>query len=266
MATLEASDTLDDGEVRNTSRGWEATRGFRVAGLSGPTARRLTDAVMFPGVPRYGERHPSLPINVVDVQARYLPDSPHDVSIRVSYRVPDEEESLGGEDGEGEIEVDAVLISSMTYRDVHGEIMRVQYDGVPYLYTVNGETQSAGHVQILKVITATVERPQVTVRVNRTEGQPPIAKAIRYSGRVNQSAIWGYGAGTWLCRRISSRAVSGGRHKVTYELVLDPSGWRLEGAVDYTGLIPFDATPGNGIEYFTVYPSVDFAPLRLSIR
>lgn len=251
---------LESSSAERTFRGWQVTEVYPVTDAVGV---ELDDIAEANGIPRIGAKHPRKPIRVVSVTAQWVNADNGVAHVTVEYGVPDPDENGDGSDTEGEFEIDAVLVSETTYRDIRGAIMRVSYDGRPYVFTQAGEQQDVGRVQLTKVITANVDRPQVSLRFTRIEATADIDRIVSISGHVNQAPFLGYPAGTWMCRRINPRRIAGGRYRTTYELLYDARGWRAEGAVDYTGLVPFDATPGNGIEYFDIYPSADFGPLRV---
>lgn len=261
---IDAARTLEGDRVEQTARGWSSVSRYVVVEAAGES---LYDATRLDGIPRLGQAHPQIPgIQVINKSAeRIAGDSA--VAVTVEYGVPDPDDTGDGAgiEGQGEIEIDAALISEQTYRDIRGAIMRVSYDGRPYLFTIDGEEQSVGRVRLTKVITANVERPNVSLRFTRVERDISIAQIAALTGKINRSPFLGFPAGTWLCRRINPRAIAGGRYRTTYELIYDPRGWRLEGAVDYAGLVPFDATPGNGIEFFDIYEQADFSPLRIGV-
>ena len=76
-------------------------------------------------------------------------------------------------------------------------------------------------------------------------------------GAVNAREWSGYAPLTWLCTNFSSRSDSG-VVVVEFEALYNPDSWRVRHELQIAGRVPEQATIGNGIGVFDVYPEFDF--------
>ena len=63
----------------------------------------------------------------------------------------------------------------------------------------------------------------------------------------------------------SDPSLDRGRWLNTYEVVYRADTWRLRSDIEFNGAPPSDATEGNGIEFFDVYPTANFNNLGFSL-
>lgn len=261
---IEQSDIVGQSSVARTADGWEATRIFLVRGTDGDAASRPYLAAITAGVPQLGDPHPAIAgIQCVSVEARPQDDQATIFAVTCVYRVPSESETPGAADGAGVLTLGATTVSDPTYVDINGELIAVTMRN-PELVNQDGTPETVIGT-VTTVVQAEVDRPQVTVRVVRTEDNPPFDRLVRFVGKINRGRWSGFEAQTWLCRNIESEPVAGGRHKVTYEMVYDARTWRLRATINVSGIVPRNAILGNGIEYFDVYDTEDFDALGFTV-
>lgn len=259
---------IDDATVRHDASGVQVVRRALLSNIGGPSALRQRAALEAGGLPRYGDRHPAWPdLRVVDVALSAIDIAQWEVAI--TYRVPDPNE-LAHMESVGTV-IDrswfAVTVTEEAVTDINGERLYHWYSGNPLTPSIIGSgvsfSRSLSRQLIWKNEAAEVQRPSVGARITVSE-QASIEDNLRFSGSIN-SAFWsGYQPKTWLVGGMESRW-DRDRWLNTYELFYKADTWRFESRVEYFGAPPDDATEGNGIAFFDVYPQENFNRLPFGL-
>jgi len=240
-------DPIEGTHLRRTSDGFEARRVAFVAGLSGSAADRLRQAMECQGVPRVGDAHPTiagLHVSAVDAE----PDGATGAKLTIHYRP-----RPAGAAGSASIEVGSSLLQVTARTDREGNPITVAHS--PTGKPADLQTQSAAVAMLV---------PQITLRFMRIEQAAPTAKAQRFVGTVNRSAVFDGAAGTWLCTGITGRSSDGGRtFEVCHAFQHKADGWQPTASfVDpRTNRVPVDAKQGVGVRTVKVYREMEFREL-----
>lgn len=241
---------LPRGDVKIAPSGTTARRYFLVQDPLGPASSKLYNAINDGQLPTKTDAHPVIPSLVATgLTASQVGNDPNRVLVEVQYNERTSETTSGEEDQSVQtIEVSIDTFSETTVRDASGAVMKIKYTG--------------GTLVTEKVIETQVERPTATVRISRTESVPPkLLVSNNLVGSMNSVSWSGFPPKTWLFRGASSRQQPDGKSRVTYEFTHNPQTWRAQGTIIVGASIPNDITVENGIAFFDVYPSFDFARL-----
>ena len=268
-------DLINTGTLSDGPEGKRQTALYLVSGVTGDLFNRRANALEHPEIPRKFSQHQRFPECVVtEKTVEPVDDSPTRFIVRVLWselRPGQNLAEMSGAFGPLTWSGGSRSFAETITRDVNGELMYVYYRGTPALEVIDLDT---GEVTTNVVATslfrsstiasATVDRSLQTLRGRRWERNTPEFIATRYRERVNASAWRGYAPKTVLCFELSWDAAERGGYNVTYEFVINPKTWAHEGAISINGLVPSDATPGNGLQTFEIYETVDFGPLSLT--
>lgn len=260
-------DIIDGARVTETAQGLEVTRVAHIKGISGDRVLRARAAIEAPGMPRYGDVHPAWgDLRVVDIQLSAI--DAQQWTAQIIYRVPSAGElaHMGAAGVVIERSWFAVTVTEERNTDINGERLYHWYKGRPLTPVLIGSTltwQRTTTQFLWKNELAEVQRPSVGARIVMSE-LSDIRERLPFSGAINSARWSGYGPGEWLLGGMESREERG-RWVNTHELFYNPDTWRFESVVEYFGAPPDDATAGNGIARFDVYPSMNFnlLPFRL---
>lgn len=247
------TDILDsDLEIRDGAL--KLRRIFYVTEVPGSKQDKLWNALNTGGIPAQGDPHPVIPnVRARDFRVASLVRDPDKYQIEVTYEPPQAGDATDEQTGQT-VEVSIDTFQESTVRDVNGEIMKVNY--------AEGVSGNIGVADVTQIIEFTVERPTVSVRIQRQETSPP--KALVLNNRVGtvNSATWSaFPPKTWLFRGASSSQQSAANFRTTYNFLYNENTWRAEGRVNVDGRLPENASIENGIAFFDVYRSFDFNTL-----
>lgn len=260
MARLERIDVVEGGSLSETQDGYEVVRIAWVEDLTGRAEERLYNAVRAAGVPRYGDPHPSIQnLRVVQRSAAFEGGKDR-VIVTLTYRVPQANESPpsdpAGNTQAGIVRVGSTVQGGTTQKDVDGDPIVVKHK----LQGSTAFTTQGADVEL--------SIPQHVLSETRKERSTPANTSRAFTGKVNQFAIWGGAARTWLCTRIDGTTNDGGlTYEVTYEFQFNDQTW--DATVVFrdpeTGR-PVDAPVAReGIKTVQVYQVANFAALGLSL-
>lgn len=246
------TDLVERSSASNTVRGWEVDRTFHIEGLDGDETKKLYDAGTAPGVPHYGDPHPTIPdIKVESLQIE--PSGSFSAYVVVHYANLFAFRGFGTPE-RAVIEVSGSIVSTRATTHRNGKEIKIQtapasaQGGIP---EVNG--------------TVDVFEPQATFTYTRREIGDPGDKALRYVNSVNGSPFRGKPRWTWLCTNITGRSIDGGTiFDVTYSFQYNPGlppwnrGWQPI-AVNYeNGKVPDNAQPDPTQLEMIQYTLVDY--------
>jgi len=248
----------------------------RVAGLSdraGSVSDRLRDAIASPGVPRLGDRHPTvagLAVVAIDAEA----ESPDVARVSIRYGLRSSTSSPAAVTSH---DASAIHITQLAATMQHDITSR---DHVGRLLTV---THTQGETTTTQIAQPRVSRPTPTLRLTRTVSQSVVSLAMQYVGSVNRHACKHGGApGTWLClaveattpadagdiTRANNRTANVTRRceqRAVFVFAYRASGWAEEitWRDPMTGLPPGDLVANVGRRTVAVHPQSDFRPVGL---
>lgn len=260
-------DFIQDAIVRQDNAGVEVTRRARLK-QRGQKETAQRQALEAPGLPRYGDRHPSFP----DLKLVNITLTPIDVATWdgvLIYRKPTPSDLIQTEAAGTVIDRAwfAITVTEQRNTDVSGERLYHWYSGFPLTPSITGSSikfsRSLAKQLVVKNETAEIQRPTVGTRITVIENDN-IEQRVDFSGTINASRWSGYGAQTWLLGGLDSR-LDQGRWVNAYELFYKPDTWKFESVVEYFGAPPSDATLGNGIARFDVYAKMNFNALPFTI-
>ena len=274
------ADLINTGSLRESVDGTTVVTEYMVTDVTGNTSALRTNALAAAGIPKLHDPHGTVPgISVIDREVIPVPDSPHMWIVRVTFESPrpgtapvDPTQPFGEMTWSGSVrsEVEEVL------HDADGNPLIVQYRGRPVLEQLDpftGEVTSNnsttyGYFRYSFVHNAELERPLMTLNGTRWERDDPESKAARYQGHTNQVTWRGYAPETMLIREIGfDPNTEFGGWDVRYTFVYDRKTWRLEKSLKIASSIGFqtpqDATLGNGIERFKMFPTLPFSVLAV---
>lgn len=250
-------DIISDQSLKRGSEGYEAERVYIVESAGTPEAR-LYSAITTAGIPQFGDPHPVIPdVQVNDITASPVTGAtPNLVKVRVNYAGPSPEDLIAAGETDvssGEISFNTSLASELTYRDINGQFIIVEW---------RGGTISTKYAGI------EVQRPQLSVRLKRTESALPKSVIENFLGKVNSTSWAGFPPKTWLCTAVDVNEESAGKFVVDYGFSYKADDWRVEVTVGLTQAqideLPLDVDSGNGFGIFDVYKTADFNALGLS--
>lgn len=246
---------LIGGEYRIAGRGRELRRLGVVSGLTGTAAARFAEAERASGMPRLGDRHPSLPdLSVVDIKiSPPRADDTGRMEVEITYA---DVQGSGDAVGDVTVSVRSELLTEETIRDINGDLI-----GTRYSVNINNPTFTLNTVQEI-VQRVEVQRPTFALDFTRIETRSGLEAALKLSGSVNRGTFQRQPSHTWLCA-VDSDQLDATRHRVRYAFTYNAKTWRAEIKHTSGGLIPTDVTVVNGISFVDVYPLVDFGGLGL---
>jgi len=255
-------DIAGKGSLTRTVDGFQVERVYIVDDVQGTPETRLYNAMATSGIPQYGDPHPILPdVLVTNISARLVSSkTPNQVSVNVSYSIPDKEDTPADEDelASGVPVISAALVNEDTFLDVNGEFMRVVFTRQ---FTQGIFRKTFHNAQV------SVQRPQMRVTLTRTEPAIPKDTIAKFLGTVNAQPWSGFPEKTWLCSSIDVNDEKTG-FEVGYSFIYKSETWRAEVTVgipaDVIDDFPPDKTTGNGYGVFDVYHTEDFNLLGLS--
>jgi len=261
-------DIVDGATVRQTAAGVEAIRRARITGAKGPATERARLAFETPGLPRYGDAHPSIAgLRVVDINLEAVDTEQWEATI--TYRVPDPNELATMEPAGTVIDREwfSTTITEEIVQDINGGRLYHWYAGNPLTPLIIGSgikwARSASPQFVWKNESAEVQRPSVGARVVITSAAS-LKAFIALGGTINGGWWSGYPPRTWLIGGVQSRWERT-RWVNTWELLYNPDTWRFRSVVEYFGAPPDDAIEGNGIALFDVYRDENFNRLGFEL-
>lgn len=277
------ADLIDSGSLRETAGGITAVTEYLVSGVTGGADTLRSNALQATGVPRLGDPHPSISgISVIEREVVPVSGSPSKWKIRIIFESPALSD-FGGDAGaidvsspyskmawSGSVRSESEEVST----DADGNTLLVTYRGRPVLdsldpYSGNVTTGTPYvYARYSFVHSAEIERPLMTLTGSRWERDDPERRSAASQGHTNLVAWRGYEPETMLIREISfDPNPQIGGWDVRYVLVYDPRTWRTERTFRIGTHIGFqtpqDATIGNGIERFKMFPTAAFSALGI---
>jgi hypothetical protein len=242
-------DRVEGSSMRQAADGLEADRIAHVTGLSGSAPDRLKQALGARGLPAVGQPHPTI-ANLYVHALSAEPNGPDAAVVTIRYV------SRGAQAGSLPlVRIGSSLTQTTTDIDADGRRITVSY-------SPTGE-ESAERTQGMRVA---IRSPQTTLQFTRSEQASPLAKARRFVGRINRTAVFDSGPGTWLCTAITGQSIDGGTtFEVTYAFQHDARSWQP--TVSYidpkTNRPPADLIDGVGSRTVRVYEEAEFKELGL---
>ena len=263
-------DYVQGATVRQNANGIEVVRRARISELAGPKVLRQREALDAVGLPRYGDRHPAWgDLRVVEIDLTSLDVGQFEAQITYRYPSPTE---LAHMESVGTV-IDrqwfAVTVTEAKTTDINGDALRNFYYGDPLTPNI-----SAGRLRLTKLFgqlaikadNAEIQRPSIGARVTMSEADSiaPLLTQGFGQGGINLGRWSGYPPKTWLVGGMDSQWERD-RWVNTYELFYKPDTWQFRSTVEWYGAPPSDATVGNGIQIFDVYPTVNFNQLPFTL-
>lgn len=252
-----------EGALSRDKDGFRHTRVFIVTDLTGTPSQRLYKALTTPGVPQFGDGHPSIPgIFALNIQSE--PEAKQNTLARVvvDYESPsfdNQSPSEGGTEQEPTIQVGSNVTTAKTQKNKDGNQLFVS------LVTSAGVNRDqVGEVDI--------QIPQSVVQFQRRESGTPLTKSIEYTGAVNSLSVGQtrfFAERTLLCTAIEGQSDDNGRtFTVTYQFQYEPNTW--DATLVFQDTETDRAHPdvnlanSNGIKVERVYRERDFRKLNLN--
>jgi hypothetical protein len=240
------------GGIRATrdASGTRIETGAMIDELGGEAEAKILAALTHPDLPAFGSPYPGrADLLLLEVSAELIDTD--NARIGMIYRVPAAGENPSGiaADQIVSVEIDSTTTTETTRLDAGGNLMINTYTGFPIL----AGAVSTSLYSVRKVVDAEILRPQMSVRIVQDRRTRPLELARRFVGTVNADVWSGDPARTWLCTGITA-ALQGSAWRTTFSLAYRPQTWRVTDAVEVAGQLPGDATPGNGIATYDVYP------------
>jgi len=266
-------DLIESGRLLRTPDGYRVEIQSIVTGIGGSTDACRYNALGAPGLPAYGTSHPVVPgIFLLEQYVEDLPSSTNQFKVRLIYREPKPGDLAGvaGEQyGTASIILDAGTADEEATEDIHGERLFTVYSGLYTYQTYITGTQELTERQAYvssawSYPTVSVSMPQLVLRVNRWERDNPEAVAKDLTGAVNSATWRGYQAKTLLCTGVNASPNSKGGFNVGYILRHDPKTWRFTDHITLSGSKIREATIGNGITIWDLYPLYDLNRLQVT--
>lgn len=259
-------DSISDAFIEQSTNGVSVRRVAIVSGISGSSATVLGNALLAPGIPRFGDSHPIYNTTVQSVRAEPASNqSPDTVKVIIDYGFPqpsgDDFGIIVDEVAPPTIEVISTVQSVTTNKDVDNKLITVSKTTTDAQGNPTTDTQGG---------TVSFQAPMTTVRFRRKEPFSPGNKSVLYTGKINSGPIDGFAPHTWLCTNLSGISNDGGNtYNVTYEFQhnidtwdavivwTDPKTGLPDPAVDANGNIT------SGVAVVQIYREIDFSPLQL---
>ena len=159
--------------------------------------------------------------------------------------------------------VGSTVQGGTTQKDVQGNAITVRH-----VFPSDHEDPEFAGRTITQGADVELSIPQLVLTETRKERATPANTARAYVGSVNQFAIFGGAARTWLCTRIEGTTNdAGATYEVTYEFQYAEQTWDAVVVFrDPNTQRPVDAPEeGEGIKTVQVYRVANFAALGLSL-
>lgn len=261
-------DYLENAEVVHDERGIVARRTGRLSDITGNPEAKPRAALEAVGLPRYGDPHPAwnnlkastIVLRAIDVKQW---------QVEIEYREPTaNEKALSTPIGEVvEVTWFSTNVTIDVLYDARGRRMFHWYAGYPTSLQISGgrifETSTGGRQLGVKAERGSVQIPSVGARVLMAEATDP-RKRLGFIGKVNSNFWSGFKPRTWLFAGLAGN-LDRGRWLNTYEIIYREDTWRLRSDIEFNGVPPSDASVGNGIRFFDVYPLRNFNNLGFSL-
>lgn len=262
------ADVVEGAALSENSEGYESTRVYLVTELGGNPDNRLYLAAQTPGLPRFGDPHPSIPgLRCVERQIVLSKGSHDSAQVTLTYRVPKAQETPAGEPGPGGAPVAGIVRVGSTVQQTTTQKDRTG-SAITVTHTFPDTDEEFGGKTIPQGVDVDISVPNLVLSETRNEARTPADTARAYVGTVNQFAIWGGAARTYLCTRIDGQTSDGGKSfEVAYEFQYNPATWdatvvfrdpRTQRPVD-------NPTQGQGLKTVRIYPEANFGALGLSL-
>ena len=274
MASLEKR-----GYTYSESAGVKTVNGeFQITGLPTSFPGTIQAALTCEGVPRVGqalEGWPELVCVSVDVGGVLSADDTRTRVVSavfdnapvsaVASSVPADGSDLGGWRIDGQVRT----VTETRRRDWRGDLMLINYQGYPYLESLNIAT---GELTIVPVgvnfrahrfVTAEVDTSLTSYLCKRWQREHPLALSQRFDRVVNADNVLGHGALQVLTEGFAWTDNPQGGYDVQLYLTQKRDGWLHPGVIKINGAEPVDLEVGNGLEYFELYEPKTFAELGL---
>lgn len=262
-------DQIQNASLRHGAQGVELQRIAHLSNISARPDAVHAAALFAPGMPRYGDPHPSFPeLHVVDIALEALDIKQWRATLTYREPSPAERAHFAPLGSVIDVEWFSTQVTVDKLYDANGERMFHWYGGNPTTITLVGgnvvETRIAGGRAIgTKAERADVQIPSVGVRVTLVENTNPRTRQ-RFIGMTNVGYWSGDPPQTWLFVGLAGRQERR-RWINTYELAYRQDTWLLESIIEFNGAPPSDATEGNGITRFKVYPSNNYQRLGFEV-
>jgi len=238
-ANVIISDLVADSSVIDSESGLTAVRAFMVRNIEeGEPSFRGFAALQLEGIPKQGEKHPTIPDMFVTSRST-ASLGPNTISVRVQYR------------GGTTLEFSASVQNTVTVFDAEGNTIKVSHR------EPQGDGFDAGVEQVKEV---TKQTPMATVRVTRYDPNWSPQETLTMVGHLNREFFLGDNRGAWLCTAVSADTQStSDTSRVTYEFqrgpdqvtdsthALQPSWKVLAKYTDAKGVPIDDLEWGNGV-------------------
>lgn len=265
------ADIIEGASLSEDADGYEATRVYLVTELGGAAHNRLYLAGQTNGLPRFGDPHPSIPrLRCVQRAITLAKGSDNNAQVTLTYRVPKAQETpaggggSGGAPAPGVVRIGSTVQSKITQKDKSGNAITVTHK-FPNTKAIDEEFRGLTKTQGVDV---DIQAPNLVLSETRNEARSPAALARAYVGTVNQFAIWGGAARTYLCTRIDGQTSDGGKtFEVSYEFQYEVQTWDAPVVFrDPKTQRPVDnLVAGEGLKIVRVYAEANFALLGLSL-
>lgn len=263
---------IERGSVRRDADGWVVEEHAYVDDVGGNDRARMYNATNAPGLPRYGSAHPSVPgVFLASIDVRPEAGSNSQFAVVLTYRRPGQNGTAplnpGARFGPATIALSSDVADEEVLKDVDGNRLIVKFSGsYTRLQWVAGELLqfSTSVPYAFGQHTAVVSRPQLVVRVSRFERDRPTTVARQVTGAVNRTRWDEFAPRTLLCTSVDASLADDG-YQVSYIFRYNPETWRFRALINLGGGAnpPPEATIGNGIEEYDVYPLYDYNSLGL---
>ncbi len=259
MSITVLPDQVEGSSLRVGAGGIEVDRMFLVQGITGPAHAKAYRATSAPGIPAYGDPHPSVPYAFVNA---IVPTSKGGGTfyVRVGY---------ASKSSSNDPKKTQITVGTTCQQET---IVPLGTNGKPL--TVSGPDPDDATKTKVVGGTVSVFLPHSSLTFIRTEPASPGEKSRLYSGKVN-SGRWNCDAngkpGQWLCMGIIGVSDDGGEtYVVTYDFVFK----NTQPTTDWRGFIVYmdrdfgcphkDASLANGgMKYVNSYLGINFNQLKL---
>jgi len=234
------------------------TKSYLVSEYTGPPETVLEDVIFEPGIPAFGDPHPSTNFTafVTTKSARAAEDDPRIFIVEVTYS---QATAVAPPGSDALITLEANLNTKETNQDVAGDDMFVEWRPMP---PQTGPPQD----YIAHGVLASVQKPQVVAKFSKKFiGIPPFTMI----GKLNSGSFFGDPAKTWLCTSIVATSTDNMQtFDVDYSFQRDDNSWKFTAVF----IDPGSGEPpgenieaGKGVKDFDMYNVASFAVLGLGV-
>lgn len=248
---------VEESTVEETADGISVTDVFLVTDITGDITSRASRARFVGGIPRRGDKHPS----IQGLFADSISVRPIDVSqfkIFVSYTPEGDETDPNG----GSFEGWTILNDKETTFDKDGNLLLTAYT-----YPEGDENGRAGKIEVQSGV-VTIPDASLGLRFTRRETNISLYQGLEFAGKVNRYAWNGFAprAVLFLGRRFNTVAFTetGIEWSVSYEFQVAVHSKFITFKDPEKNEIPADLSPDTGYFYAEVIPDADFSPLGLN--